>query len=132
MEKTLLQNDIFYRYDTRVWLLKIIWARFAKQFYRERQNKFETVYQISGKEEAGRRPADKQKETEVFEEGGGLPKAGLHTKRDTNFGEKRQEFYRREEACRRQAVKPKETKVFEVGGGLPKAGLQTKRDTRRD
>ena len=34
------------------------------------------------KEEAGRWPADKQKETEVFEEGGGLPKAGLHTKRD--------------------------------------------------
>ena len=60
---------------------------------------------------------------------GGLPKAGLQTKRDTNFGEKRQEFLRREEACQRQAFKPKETRVFEVGGGLPKAGLQTKRDT---
>ena len=70
-------------------------------------------------------------ETRVFEEGGGLPKAGLHTKRDINFWEKRQEFLRREVAClcRRLAFKPKETKVFEVGGGLPKAGLQTKRDT---
>ena len=56
--------------------------RFAKRFYQERQNKFETVYEKGG----GRRLAEGQ---------------------PTN--KKRLKFLRREEACRRQAYKPKET-----------------------
>ena len=83
-----------------------------RQAYKPKETPKETR-EFFRREEACRRQAYKTKEipkeTRVFEVGGGLPKAGLQTKRDTNFGEKRQEF-------------------FKEGGGLPKAGLQTKRD----